>query len=96
MVILFCRVYLFCVHASRRYMTILINISIIPGVPGSMIDVNVIPYTVLMLITWKEIENNGGSPITNITIRYKNVDDKISNDKWNILHVDPSKVKMLM
>jgi len=61
-----------------------------------MINVNVIPYTVLMLIMWKEIENNGGSPITNITIRYRDIDDNISNGKWIVLQVDPSKVKMLI
>jgi len=59
-----------------------------------MIDVRVIPYTVLMRITWKETENDSGSPITNITIRYKNV--KISNTEWSVLQVDPSKVKTIV
>ncbi|XP_022173949.1 uncharacterized protein LOC111036272 isoform X2 [Myzus persicae] len=62
------------------------------SVPGSLIDVRVIPNTVLMLITWKEIENNDGSPVKNITIRYRIIDDRISRDDWSVLLVNPFKI----
>lgn len=65
------------------------------GVPGSLIDVNIIPNTVLMLITWKEIESTGGSPIINITIRYREIVDRILSDhEWITIHIDPLKVKI--
>lgn len=60
-----------------------------------MIDVKVRPYTVLMLITWKEIESTGGAPIINITIRYREIDDRISsNHEWITTQIDPSEVKI--
>lgn len=62
------------------------------GVPGPLMDVNVRPYTVLMLITWRAIENDGGSPLKNITIRYR-VDDEILTNDWITLQVDPLKVR---
>lgn len=49
-----------------------------------------------MLITWKEIESTGGAPITNITIRYREIDDRISKSEWNIIQIDPSKVKIFI
>lgn len=52
-----------------------------------------IPNTVLILITWNEIEKNYESPIINITIRYRIIDERISVDDWNVLQVDPSKVR---
>jgi len=45
-----------------------------------------------MLITWREIENNDGSPVKNITIRYRIIDDRISRDDWSVLQVNPFKV----
>lgn len=75
------------------FLKVLNIFKIILGVPGSLIDVNVIPYTVLMLITWKEIESTGGAPIMNITIRYREIDDRISSgSEWNIIQIDSSKV----
>ncbi|XP_025195620.1 uncharacterized protein LOC112594820 [Melanaphis sacchari] len=62
------------------------------SVPGSLIDVKVIPNTVLMLITWRKIENNDELSVKNITIRYRIIDDKNSRDDWNVLQVNPSKV----
>ncbi|XP_029343644.1 contactin-1 [Acyrthosiphon pisum] len=62
------------------------------SVPGSLIGVRVIPNTVLMLITWREIENNDGSPVKNITIRYRIIDDRISRDDWSVLQVNPFKI----
>jgi len=62
------------------------------------LDVKVIPYSVLMLITWKEIENNGGSPILNITLRYRrdrSARNGILIDGWNVLKVDPFKVNFV-
>lgn len=47
-----------------------------------------------MLITWKEVERNYESPIINITIRYKIIDDRISDNDWNVLHIDPTKVRI--
>lgn len=64
------------------------------GVPKSLSGVRVIPNTVLMLITWREIERNFESPIINITIRYRIIDDNISVDDWNVLQVDPTKVRI--
>lgn len=60
-----------------------------------MLDVKIIPNTVLMLITWAEIQNNGGSPIINITIRYKVADDRNYNDDWKVIQVNPNKVKLI-
>jgi len=45
-----------------------------------------------MLITWREIENNDGSPVKNITIRYRIIDDRISRDDWSVVQVNPFKV----
>lgn len=72
------------------------NISIISGIPGSLLDVRVIPNTVLMLITWSKIDGDGGSPVLNITIRYRVIDDRISYDDWKVLQVNPSKVNLLV
>lgn len=47
-----------------------------------------------MLITWREIENNDTFPIIYITIRYK-VNSIASND-WNVLQVNPVKVKQFV
>lgn len=60
-----------------------------------MLDVKIIPNTVLMLITWGEIQNTGGSPIINITIRYRILDDKNSNGDWKVIQVNPFKVKTI-
>jgi len=49
-----------------------------------------------MLITWKEIENNDGSSVKNITIRYRIIDDRISRDDWSVLKVNPFKVKQFV
>lgn len=49
-----------------------------------------------MLITWKEIENNDGSSVKNITIRYRIIDDRISRNDWNVLQVNPFKVKQFV
>lgn len=49
-----------------------------------------------MLITWKEIENNDGSSVKNIKIRYKIIDDRISRDDWSVLQVNPFKVKQFV
>jgi hypothetical protein len=46
-----------------------------------------------MLITWRKIENNDESSVKNITIRYRIIDDRNSRDDWNVLQVNPSKVK---
>lgn len=70
-------------------------VCVFSGAPGSLLDVKVIPYSVLILITWKEIENNGGSPILNITIRYRSARDRTSIDGWNVLKVDPFKVNFV-
>ncbi|XP_025410115.1 uncharacterized protein LOC112683330 isoform X2 [Sipha flava] len=63
------------------------------SLPNSLLGVRVIPNTVLILITWDEIEKNYKSPIINITIRYRIIDERISVDDWNVLHVDPSKIQ---
>lgn len=76
-------------------MNILNRIEIITGIPGSLIGVKVIPNTVLVLITWRQIENNDEFPVKNITIRYKIMDDRNSRDDWNVLQVNPSKVKTI-
>lgn len=47
-----------------------------------------------MRITWKEIQDTGGSPIINITIRYRVIDDSIANDDWKTIQVNPVKVKL--
>ncbi|XP_026805707.1 uncharacterized protein LOC113548828 [Rhopalosiphum maidis] len=62
------------------------------SIPGSLLGVKVIPSTVLMLITWRKIENNDESSVKNITIRYKIIDDRNSRDDWNVLQVNPSKM----
>lgn len=62
------------------------------AVPGPLLDVKVIPYSVLILITWKEIIYNGGSSILNITISYRAIDNTVSNNNWKIISVDPFKV----
>lgn len=62
------------------------------GVPGPLLDVRVIPNTVLMLITWT-LEKNNESPI-NVTIRYRVIDDRIPISDWNVLQVESSKVKL--
>lgn len=74
-------------------MSILNIFKLFLGVPGSLLDVKVIPNTVLMLITWREIENNDTFPIINITIKYRIIHDGIANDDWNVVQVNPSKVK---
>lgn len=66
----------------------------ISAVPEPLLDVEVIPYSVLMLITWKELIYNGGSPIQNITISYRAIDNTISNNNWKIISVDPFKVTL--
>jgi len=60
-----------------------------------LIGVKVIPNTVLVLITWRQIENNDEFPVKNITIRYKIMDDRNSKDDWSVLQVNPSQVRTL-
>lgn len=74
-------------------MNILNRIKIITGIPRSLIGIKVIPNTVLVLITWRQIENNDEFPVKNVTIRYKIIDDSNSRDDWSVLQVNPSKVK---
>lgn len=61
-----------------------------------MLNVNVIPNTVLMLITWTAIESTGGSPIQNITIQYRVIDDKNLSSNWITLQIDPSMVRVCL
>lgn len=63
---------------------------ILADVPGPLLNVRVIPNTVLMLITWT-LENNDESPI-NVTISYRVIDDRIPISDWNVLQVESSKV----
>jgi len=49
-----------------------------------------------MLITWREIENNDGSSVKNITIRYRIIDDRISREDWSVLKVNPFKVNQFV
>ncbi|VVC38287.1 Hypothetical protein CINCED_3A013684 [Cinara cedri] len=63
------------------------------SIPGSLLDVKVIPYSVLILITWREIENNDTYPVKYITIRYRIVDGGYASNSWNVLKVNPSKVQ---
>ncbi|CAH1724344.1 contactin-1 isoform X1 [Aphis gossypii] len=64
------------------------------SIPGSLIGVKVIPNTVLVLITWRQIENNDEFPVKNITIKYKIMDERNSRDDWSVLQVNPSKISI--
>ncbi|XP_050531873.1 uncharacterized protein LOC126900296 [Daktulosphaira vitifoliae] len=50
------------------------------SVPSPLVGVKVIPYTVLIHILWKPVEDDGGFPISNVTIRIKEINN--SDDKW--------------
>lgn len=69
-------------------------IFIFAGVPGPLLNVRVIPNTVLMLITW--ILENDNESLMNVTIRYRIINDKITISDWNVLQVESSKVKIFL
>ncbi|XP_050435698.1 uncharacterized protein LOC126842666 [Adelges cooleyi] len=56
------------------------------SLPGPLLGVKVIPYTVLLFIRWEAVKNEGESPVANVTIRVKEINN--SSDNWLIFQTD--------